>query len=161
MKLTRVDEDEGMNEMKRKSPLRCRADTENDVIDVYFQLWSSYFDLAVAYLTQPSLQLEKCSENQRKNMLRYHGDMRVRMGFQILSMWNAIGDYKIHFIPSMVGPFLQVTLVREPQLRKATLPMFFDMLDCEYRHRGNFKQVTCPSCSVIHSVLNHQSNRIG
>lgn len=61
-------------------------------------------------------------------------------------MWNAIGDYKIHFIPSMVGPFLQVTLVPEATLRKATLPIFFDMLDCEYRHRGNFKHVS-PICS--------------
>ena len=41
----------------------------------------------------------------------------------------------------MVGPFLQVTLVPEPTLRRATLPIFFDMLDCEHRHRGNFKQV--------------------
>jgi hypothetical protein len=56
-------------------------------------------------------------------------------------MWNAIGDYKIHFIPTMVGPFLQVTLVPEQTLRRATLPIFFDMLDCEHRHRGNFKQV--------------------
>lgn len=105
-------------------------------------LWSGYFDLAVAFLTQRSLQLEKCSASQRLKMVRAQGgDMRVQMGFQILAMWNAIGDYKIHFIPSMVGPFLQVTLVPEPTLRRATLPIFFDMLDCEYRHRGNFKQV--------------------
>lgn len=105
-------------------------------------LWNSYFDLAVSFLTQPSLQLEKCSAGQRLKMVRAQGgDMRVQMGFQILAMWNAIGDYKIHFIPSMVGPFLEVTLVPEATLRRATLPMFFDMLDCEHRHRGNFKQV--------------------
>lgn len=106
------------------------------------QLWSNYFDLAVSFLTQPSLQLEKRTAGQRLKMVRAQGgDMRVQMGFQILTMWNAIGDYKIHFIPSMVGPFLQVTLVPEPTLRRATLPIFFDMLDCEHRHRGNFKQV--------------------
>ena len=107
------------------------------------QLWNSYFELAVAFLTQQSLQLEKCTESQRKKMLAEGGDMRVQMGFQILAMWNAIGDYKIHFIPSMVGQFLQVTLVPEPELRRATLPIFFDMIDCEQRHRGNFKQVEC------------------
>ena len=85
--------------------------------------------------------MEKCTQSQCKKILANHGDMRVQMGFQILSMWNAIGDYKIHFIPSMVGPFLQVTLVPEPELRCATLPIFFDMMDCEQRHRGNFKQV--------------------
>ena len=41
----------------------------------------------------------------------------------------------------MVGPFLEVTLVPEVDLRKATLPIFFDMMDCEQKVRGNFKQV--------------------
>lgn len=36
------------------------------------------------------------------------------------------------FIPSMVGPILEVTLVPEPELRKATIPIFFDMMQCEH-----------------------------
>ena len=56
-----------------------------------------------------------------------------------------LGEHKINFIPSMVGPFLEVTLVPEPELRKATLHIFFDMMDCEQRARGNFKQV-CKMC---------------
>lgn len=121
-------------------------------------LWNSYFDLAVSFLTQPSLQLEKCSAGQRLKMVRAQGgDMRVQMGFQILAMWNAIGDYKIHFIPSMVGPFLEVTLVPEATLRRATLPMFFDMLDCEHRHRGNFKQVRSRFLFLLHFLTSIKS----
>ena len=41
----------------------------------------------------------------------------------------------------MVGPFLEVTLVPEPELRKATLHIFFDMMECEQKARGSFKQV--------------------
>lgn len=36
------------------------------------------------------------------------------------------------FIPAMVGPILEVTLVAEPELRKATIPIFFDMMQCEH-----------------------------
>lgn len=36
------------------------------------------------------------------------------------------------FIPAMVGPMLEVTLVPEPELRKATIPIFFDMMQCEH-----------------------------
>lgn len=36
------------------------------------------------------------------------------------------------FIPAMVGPILEVTLVPEPELRKATIPIFFDMMQCEH-----------------------------
>ncbi|XP_066902048.1 dedicator of cytokinesis protein 3 isoform X2 [Halyomorpha halys] len=106
-----------------------------------YQVWSNYFNLAVAFLTQPSLQLEKFSEVKRQKILCRYGDMRVRMGFQILEAWSNLGDHKIHFIPSMVGPFLEITLVPEPELRKATLNIFFDMIQCEFNAHGNFKQV--------------------
>ncbi|XP_030371328.1 dedicator of cytokinesis protein 3 [Scaptodrosophila lebanonensis] len=105
------------------------------------QLWWSYFSLAVAFLTQPSLQLEQYRELKRRKILHSHGDMRVLMGFQILSMWSQLGDQKLHFIPSMVGPFLEVTLVPEPALRKATLSVFYDMMQCEQGARGSFRLV--------------------
>ncbi|KAH8346884.1 hypothetical protein KR059_001528, partial [Drosophila kikkawai] len=105
------------------------------------QLWWSYFSLAVAFLTQPSLQLEQYREPKRLKILHSHGDMRVLMGFQILSMWSQLGEQKLHFIPSMVGPFLEVTLVPEPALRKATLSVFYDMMQCEQAARGSFRLV--------------------
>lgn len=42
------------------------------------------------------------------------------------------GPHKMKFIPAMVGPILEVTLVPEPELRKATIPIFFDMMQCEH-----------------------------
>lgn len=95
------------------------------------QLWWSYFTLAVSFLTQSCLQLEQYHEAKRRKILHSNGDMRVMMGFQILSMWSQLGDYKLNFIPSMVAPFLEVTLVPEPALRKATLTVFYDMMQCE------------------------------
>ncbi|XP_060529581.1 dedicator of cytokinesis protein 3 isoform X2 [Cylas formicarius] len=107
------------------------------------ELWTNYFNLSVDYLTQQSLQLEQFSDVKREKIIEKYGDMRVLMGFQILSMWSQLGECKLHFIPSMVGPFLEVTLVPEIELRKATLHIFFDMMECEQRARGNFKQVEC------------------
>ena len=42
----------------------------------------------------------------------------------------------------MVGPFLEMTLIPEVELRKATIPLFFDLLECEYKAKGSFKQVS-------------------
>ncbi|XP_055588289.1 dedicator of cytokinesis protein 3 isoform X2 [Uranotaenia lowii] len=105
------------------------------------QLWWSYFSVAVIFLTQPSLQIEQYHETKRRKILSTHGDMRVAMGFQILSMWAQLGEHKLHFIPSMVGPFLEVTLVPEPALRKATFTVFYDMMQCEQVFRGSFRLV--------------------
>lgn len=95
------------------------------------QLWWSYFSLAVAFLTQPCLQIEKYHDTKQRKILNEFGDMRVLMGFQILSMWAHLNENKLHFIPLMVGPFLEITLIREPALRKASLSVFYDMIQCE------------------------------
>lgn len=65
------------------------------VTQAVFQVWSNYFNLAVAYLTQPSLQLEKFSEVKREKVIAKYGDMRVLMGFQILSVWSNLGMYNV------------------------------------------------------------------
>ncbi|XP_074603894.1 dedicator of cytokinesis spg isoform X2 [Brevipalpus obovatus] len=105
------------------------------------QLWNAFFNLSVSFLTQSSLQLENFSVSKREAILHKYQDMRVLMGFLILSMWEKLGNHKSSFIPSMVAPFLEVTLVPEKELRKATLLIFYDMIDAEYKSNGSFKQV--------------------
>ena len=51
------------------------------------------------------------------------------------------GEQKLHFVPNMVSQILEVTLVPETELRKATLPIFFDMMKCEQKATGSFRQV--------------------
>lgn len=41
----------------------------------------------------------------------------------------------------MIGPFLGVTLVPQPEVRNIMIPIFHDMMDWEQRKNGNFKQV--------------------
>lgn len=52
-----------------------------------------------------------------------------------------LGSHKICFIPCMVGPILEMTLIPEEELRRATIPIFFDMIMCEHAHFGNFHKV--------------------
>ncbi|XP_053125035.1 dedicator of cytokinesis protein 5 isoform X1 [Hemicordylus capensis] len=101
------------------------------------QLWNNYFHLAVAFLTHESLQLENFSQAKRSKIVKKYGDMRKDIGFKIRDMWYNLGPHKIKFIPSMVGPILEVTLTPEPELRKSTIPIFFDMMQCEYNFSGS------------------------
>lgn len=112
----------------------------SDVLNKFFlepahfnkQLWDNYFLLTVAFITHKTLQLETFSQEKRTKILNKYADMRKIMGFKIKEMWNNLGQNKIKFIPAMVGPILEVTLVPEPELRKDTIPIFFDMMQCEH-----------------------------
>ncbi|XP_040570903.1 dedicator of cytokinesis protein 3 isoform X3 [Lepeophtheirus salmonis] len=111
--------------------------------DEYFdsQLWTNYFTLGVSFIKQSSLQLENHSESKKKKILKRYGDMRKSMSLQVLSLWEHLGGMKVHFIPGMVGPFLEMTLISEPEIRRSTLPLFYDLLECEYHIKTNFRQV--------------------
>ncbi|KAL2077285.1 hypothetical protein ACEWY4_026789 [Coilia grayii] len=120
------------------------ADTMNrkflDNNNFEVQLWNNYFHLAVAFITQESLQLQHFSPTKRNKILAKYGDMRRLIGFAIRDMWYKLEQNKIRFIPGMVGPILEMTLIPEEELRRATIPIFFDMMQCEYSHSKNFKK---------------------
>uniref|UniRef100_A0A8C4HT38 Dedicator of cytokinesis 2 n=1 Tax=Dicentrarchus labrax TaxID=13489 RepID=A0A8C4HT38_DICLA len=111
------------------------ADTMNQKFlnndDFEVQLWNNYFHLAVAFITQESLQLQHFSPTKRNKILAKYGDMRRLIGFAIRDIWYKLGSHKICFIPGMVGPILEMTLIPEEELRRATIPIFFDMITCE------------------------------
>ncbi|ESO92727.1 hypothetical protein LOTGIDRAFT_232874 [Lottia gigantea] len=132
--------------------LRFFANTIHDKFSNPFeqQLWSNFFHCAKDFLTQDALQLERFSINKRNKIVTKYKDMRREAGFEIRSMWFNLGHNKINFIPDLVGPILEVTLIPETELRKATIPIFFDMMLCEYtqpipksnnRIQGNFNLV--------------------
>lgn len=103
-----------------------------------YQLWNNFFHLAVAFVTQESLQLETFSTTKQDKILEKYADMRMIIGLKISQMWHLLGDRKIDFIPNLVGPFLEMTLIPHSELRRATIPIFFDMIQCEYASKGNF-----------------------
>ncbi|CAE1274916.1 DOCK3 [Acanthosepion pharaonis] len=109
--------------------------------DFDYQLWNNYFNLAVAFITQPSLQLENFSVAKRQKIKERYQDMRVLLGFQMQTLWQELGQHKLCFIPCMIGPFLEVTLVPETELRKATLPILYDMMECEQKIPEELKTV--------------------
>ncbi|KRT78981.1 hypothetical protein AMK59_8498 [Oryctes borbonicus] len=96
------------------------------------QAWSNFFHSAIAFMTQPALQLETFSPSKRLRILKRYKDMRREMGFEVRSMWFNLGQNKLKFVPSLVGLILEMTLIPESELRKATIPIFFDMMQCEF-----------------------------
>uniref|UniRef100_A0A670IL08 Dedicator of cytokinesis 3 n=1 Tax=Podarcis muralis TaxID=64176 RepID=A0A670IL08_PODMU len=116
-------------------------------------VWNSYFSLSVLFINQPSLQLESVTPAKRKKILDKYGDMRVMMAYELFSMWQNLGEHKIHFIPGMIGPFLGVTLVPQPEVRNIMIPIFHDMMDWEQRKNGNFKQVEAELIDKLDSLV--------
>ncbi|XP_035238062.1 dedicator of cytokinesis protein 3-like [Anguilla anguilla] len=121
--------------------------------DFDFKVWNSFFSLAVLYINQPCLQLEGLTPVKRNKVLDRYGDMRVLMAYELYSMWQNLGENKMHFIPGMIGPFLGVTLVPQGEVRDIMIPIFHDMMDWEQGKNGNFKQVEAELIDKLDSLV--------
>ncbi|XP_049823522.1 dedicator of cytokinesis protein 1 isoform X5 [Aethina tumida] len=97
-----------------------------------YDAWSNFFHCAIAFMTQKALQLENFTSSKRLRLVNRYNDMRRETGFEIRQMWFNLGLHKIHFVPGLVELMLDMTLIPETELRKATIPIFFDMMQCEY-----------------------------
>ncbi|XP_052251846.1 dedicator of cytokinesis protein 1-like isoform X3 [Dreissena polymorpha] len=146
--------------------LRCFAHTIVNKFSTPFKessvLWNNFFHCAISFLTQPHLQLENFSTSKRQKIVSQYNDMRREMGFEIRSMWYSLGANKIKFIPEMVGPLLEMSLIPETELRKAAIPMFFDMMVCEFNQpnqngkggiEGNFKKVETEMVNQLDALV--------
>ncbi|KAK3780750.1 hypothetical protein RRG08_001856 [Elysia crispata] len=109
--------------------------------DFDIELWENFFLMAVDFITQPALQLEGYSEAKRSQIKDKYQDMRVPVGFHIQSLWNHLGPNKQHLMLDMIGPFLRVTMIPQAELRKATIPIFFDIMECEYKIKNHLRRV--------------------
>ncbi|XP_065221520.1 dedicator of cytokinesis protein 2 isoform X3 [Planococcus citri] len=105
-------------------------------LEFEYQVWNNFFHCAVSFLTQPALQLETFSHSKRWRITTRYKDMRRIAGHEIRIMWFNLGTFtrqnKSKFVPHLVSPFLEMTLIPEEELRKLTIPIFFDMMQSEF-----------------------------
>ncbi len=97
--------------------LVCRAIAlkmpKNSHTEFILQIWKTFFHCAISFLTQGPLQLQNFSSNKRSKIVARYKDMRRETGFEIRSMWFNLGQHKLDFIPDIVGPVLEMTLIPE------------------------------------------------
>uniref|UniRef100_A0A8C5NSY1 Dedicator of cytokinesis 4 n=1 Tax=Junco hyemalis TaxID=40217 RepID=A0A8C5NSY1_JUNHY len=116
-------------------------------------IWDSYFFLAVIFINQLCLQLEMFTPSKKKkhlDCLITHRNTQFTSKFIFIFI---LGEHKLHFIPALIGPFLEVTLIPQPDLRNVMIPIFHDMMDWEQRRSGNFKQVEAKLIDKLDSLM--------
>lgn len=97
-----------------------------------FHVWSNYFHCSIAFLIQPMLQLDQFGEHKKAIILARYKDIRYETAQLIRTMWMNLSEHKTRFVPQLVGSILEMSLIPQLDVRRATIPIFFDMMQCEY-----------------------------
>lgn len=114
------------------------------------RIYRSFFHCCISFLTQRSLQLENFSQNKKNKILSRYKDMRKETGILIQCIWFHLDEHKCHFIPDMIGPFLEMALIPDKDLRTIGLRIFFDMMESEYSQNAK--------CAKIDANANYKNN---
>ncbi|KMZ05390.1 dedicator of cytokinesis protein 1 isoform X1 [Drosophila simulans] len=96
------------------------------------QIWSNFFQCSIAFLVQSPLQLNDFNDNKRQIVFARYRDIRKDTAMEIRKMWFQLGQHKPKFVPQLVEPILEMSMIPEKELRQETIPIFFDMMQCEY-----------------------------
>lgn len=94
------------------------------------EFWHQLFLTAIKFITQKSLSLENISIRKRNHIENFIHDMRVEMVVLVRSLWFNLANYKSRFIPSLIGPLLEVAVIPVLEIRKDIIVIFFDMFLC-------------------------------
>lgn len=96
------------------------------------QVWSNFFQCSIAFLIQSPLQLNDFNDSKRQIVFARYRDIRKDTAQEICKMWFQLGEHKPKFVPQLVEPVLEMSMIPEVDLRRATIPILFDMMQCEY-----------------------------
>ena len=129
-----------------------------------FELWKSFFNISIFFLSQPILQIEEKVFIKRLKMKLIYGDMCLQAATLVKEMWNNLGrnkqDFITHEAQDVLQNFLRMSLVPVKSLREETLPIFYDMINFEV---ATSKNGTFPIVehAVISSLDKHFSDGLG
>ncbi|KAG0720446.1 Dedicator of cytokinesis protein 1 [Chionoecetes opilio] len=140
---------------------QCSRIISDRLLDPFVEeVWSKIFHTSINFISQPSLQLETFSRSKRNKILSRYKDMRRETALGVKGLWFSLGINKIRFVAgrecrgSLVGPFLMMTMLPDTELRKATIPIFFDMMQCEFYHtRHRMKENEVPKIKQLENEM--------
>ncbi|KPJ12094.1 Dedicator of cytokinesis protein 1 [Papilio machaon] len=116
------------------STLRERLHSEECNTESLQSSLREWFMVCAQLATAPALQLHDLGAARRRRVAALYGDLRRDVATAIADMWYALGEHKHSFIPSLVGPFLEVSFLPDDEVRNTTIPLFYDMMITEYSH---------------------------
>ena len=107
-------------------------------------LWMNFFRLAAAFIVSPLM--ESCQ-------LETVGGLRLASTQLIVETWTKCPD-QIQLVPSLVGPLLELILIRVRDIRQTVVTVLISMMEVEQKVKGNFKQMETELIDKLDILIN-------
>ena len=148
------------------------APEESDSFNM--DLWKAFLDALLAVVRSDALTLETLPEQRRKAVWRIVGDLREK-GAQLLSQnWHALGwptdqedeemygltrlgGYQVQYVPSLVGPIVELCLGVHEGLRRAAVEILRSMIISEHDLNGDIAAIQIEMVRTLNELFKTKS----
>ncbi|CAJ0947195.1 unnamed protein product, partial [Mesorhabditis belari] len=104
--------------------------TSEKMVNDMYDLAQEYILTVVCFISQVGVNRNGDGNDEEE----LAAGLRRQAAKDLRSMWFRLTpSHKMQYIPRLVGSFLQVALIPDEQIREATIPIFFDMMQSEYQ----------------------------
>nr|XP_034837145.1 dedicator of cytokinesis protein 1 [Maniola hyperantus] len=110
------------------------GEADTDALNTVHGILQEWFSVVGAVAASPAIQLEALPAARRQRAVTLYGDIRRSAAALLAEMWFNLESHKRYFIGPLVGPFLEVSFLRDEEVRNTTIPLFFDMMQTEYKY---------------------------
>ncbi|KAJ3014802.1 hypothetical protein HKX48_004930 [Thoreauomyces humboldtii] len=123
------------------------------------RLWDRYFHVLLQLLNSRWLQIERFGPQRARVAHKLGADVRGEGGEMLRTMWEHLAStargkaLQAGFIPSLVGPFLQLTASPHPILRSAAIELLFNTIGPEFEQVGHFGRVELECIERLHRLV--------
>ncbi|XP_026730070.1 dedicator of cytokinesis protein 1 isoform X2 [Trichoplusia ni] len=114
--------------------LHSTDESDTDALNNIHALCRTWFEAGACLATSQPLQLETLPAARKQRLSSLYGDIRRGVADCLSEMWYSLDEHKRSFIPCLVGPLLEVSFLKDEEVRNTTIPLFFDMMQTEYSH---------------------------
>lgn len=139
------------------------------------ELWKSFFDTLFLLVSSPALTLEAFSEQKRRAVWKIAGDVRQAGADLLHKTWSALGwetsadeqrrydidrlgGYQVQYVPSLVGPVIELCLSMHEGLRRVAVEILQAMIISEWGLNEDLDLVETEVVGALNRLLKANDN---
>lgn len=135
---------------------KAAADSGDSATVMERKVFEAFFTLTINFITAGPLTMEKFTAQKQSLIHTEYGDMRLPVMDHFKKVWNVLGPRQTLFIKALVGPFLELAMVEEPQLKEAGLTLYFSTLTREFSATRTFRGVETQTIDALDKIVNER-----
>jgi hypothetical protein len=127
------------NVLKQNVKSLCNKFQDNTSLE--YQLYAEFIQMCILFIKSSALSLENFPEPKLTSIKEGYGDMRLEIRDILTSVWASLDASQSEYITLCVGPFLELLLIEQEQIKQMAIGLYYTLLEREFKTKKSFQTV--------------------